>query len=210
MKTRTSRWAIAAAFFVVLFQVTNAHASDMTGAFLYVVGIGLIGCVLFGLIMALVLKFAFKRGHWVWLLIPAMPSLALGLLFATQFLSSEHERNYHAGPDIEYNGSHSVTVSPDFSQKNLVNTLAQINQPSFKEALAHYTAEPLGDYVFALDLTSPRGRDRRHYVTICVQPKVEVNTPIYEGIMFLFSKAVVAADPHPCETFPYTEPAKIR
>lgn len=182
----------------------------MTGAFIYLLGVGLIGCVVLGIVLAVVLKYFFKCGRWVWLLIPGMPIFAVIALVATQFFSGEHERNYHAGPDLEYNGSHSVTVSADFNQKNLELALARINAPSFKQELAHYTTEPLSNYLFSVDLCAPRGRERRHYVTICVQPKVEVNTPTYEGIMFLFTKAVVAADPNPCETFLYTEPPKIR
>jgi hypothetical protein len=182
----------------------------MTGAFVFVVGIGLAGCLLLGFVLALVLKFAFKCGHWVWVLIPATPMTALGILLLMRFWSDDYDRNYHAGPDLEYNGSHSVTVSADFNQRDLANALAQINQPSFKQDLTNYTTESLTNYVFALDLTAPRGKTRRHYVTICVQPKVEVNTPIYEGIMYLFAKAVVATDPHPSETFLYTEPPKIR
>lgn len=206
----SSRITFVAVLLLLFFQVESARASDMTGAVVYILGIGLIGCLLLGLILALILKFALKRGHWVWLLIPGLPIAAILLLSMTRFFSGDYERNYHAGPDLEYNGSHSVSVSAEFSQKNLESALEQINRPSFKEELAHYTAEPLGEYVFALDLTAPREAIRRHYVTICVRPKVEVNTPIYEGIMFLFAKAVVASDPSPCETFTYTEPPKLR
>jgi len=198
-----------AAIFTFFLLTTEAHASDTTGAFVYMLGLGLIALLFFGVLLALVLKFAFKCGHWVWVIIPAMPIGAILLLLLIQFLSGNYDRNYHSGPDLEYNGSTSVTVSADFKQKNLDRALTLINEPSFKKALADYTDEPLSNYVFAVDLTAPGKREARHYVTICVRPKVEVNTQVYEGIMYLFSKAVAAADPHPCDSG-YPEPKKLR
>ena len=206
---RTKPSLLFGAVLFALLLPSEAHASDMTGALVYVLGLGLIASVIIGLALALVLKFAFKCGHWVWALIPTMPIGAIVLLLLAQSFSGNYNHNYHAGPDLQYNGSHSVTVSPDFRQKELEQALELINNPRFKSELATYTNDPLSNYVFAIDLTAPGKRIARHYVTICVKPKVEVNTPVYEGIMYLFTKAVVATDPHP-QGSSYTEPRKLR
>ena len=198
----------SAVMFAVLLP-SNARASDMTGAFVHLLGVGLIASTVFCLILALVLKFAFKCGHWVWGLIPAVPVSTIVLLLLAQFFSGIYDDAYHAGPNLEYNGSHSVTVSPDFRKKHLERTLALINDPKSRLELARYTDEPLSNYVFAVDLTAPSNRKARHFVTIYVQPKVEVNTPVYEGIMYLFTKSVVSADPHPTDS-DYTEPRRLR
>ena len=211
MNGRTSK-AIAYLLLVALLILpSEARASDTTGAFIMVLGLGLIGCFIFGLVLALVLKFVFKRGHWVWALIPAIPIGAIMLFLLAQFFDGNYDRNYHSGPDLDYNGSTSVTVSPDYNQKNLDQALILINAPSFKSELAKYTDEQLTNYVFAIDLTAPGKREARHYVTICISPKVEVNTPVYEGIMYLFTKAVIASDPNPhMSDNGYSEPPKTK
>src|SRR5882724_2823059 len=177
MNRANSNFSIGLILVALLLLPHEARASDTTGAVINLIEIGLIGCVVFGLILALILKFVFKCGHWVWALIPATPIGAIALLLLAQFFSGNYDRNYHAGPDLDYNGSHSVTVSPDFRQKELEHALSIINEPKFKIELAKYTNEPLSNYVFSIDLTAPGKREARHYVTICVQPKVEVNTP---------------------------------
>src|SRR5882672_1223383 len=179
----------SAALFVVLLPI-DARASDTTGAFVHILGLGLIAITVFCIVLAFVLKFAFKCGHWVWGLILVVPVSAIVLPLLVQFFSRIYDDYYHAGPHLESNGSHSVTVSPDYGKKELERALALINAPSFKSELARYTDEPLSNYVFSVDLW-PGNRKARRSVTICVQPKIEVNTPVYEGIMYLFTKAVV-------------------
>jgi hypothetical protein len=74
--------------------------------------------------------------------------------------------------------------------------------------LADYTAESVSNYLFAIDLTIQADRDARRYVCISTEPEVSVSTPTYEGIMFLFSKAVIESDPSPSDES-YSEPPKI-
>lgn len=182
---------------LVCLPPSNAFASDTTEAFLYVAGLGLITCLVFGIVLALIMKFGFKCGNWVWLLIPSVPIGVIGLFVLAQFFAGNHVTDYHAGPDLEFNGSTTVTVSPGYRRQELEHALRLMNDSHFMSELVHYTRKPLSNYVFALDLTVPGKREARHYVSICVQPKVEVNTPEYDGIMYLFTKAVVASDPKP-------------
>lgn len=180
----------------------------MTGAVVFVVGAGMVFTLVLGVLLALLLKFAFKRGNWVWLLIPALPITSLALVLAG-FAFGPSYKHLHEGPDIPFGGSHSVTVSSQFGRSSLTRALATINTSQFKTELANYTAEPIPNFVFALDLEIPPKAEARHFVSICINPQVSVGSPTYNAIMYLFSKAVIQADPNPSDT-PYSEPQKLK
>jgi hypothetical protein len=190
---------------VALLTPFVCFGSDMSGAVPIFLGGLVVFSLLTGAVVAAILRFGFKKGKGVWWIVAASPLVAF-LSFAF-YLNSQRGSTIHAGPNIPYHGSHSVTVSQKFGEKELQNALAKIESKPFGSNLYQYVTEPTSNLVYALDLAIPAERNARRFVTISTQPEIYVNTPTYEGVMYLFSKAVIESDPLPSDEV-YSEPIK--
>ncbi len=177
----------------------------MTGAAVFAATGLLVACLILGAVVAAVLKFGFQRGNHVWWLIPGVPVVVFAGV--ALYVFSQRDRQLHAGPHVQFLGSHSVTVSKKFGQAELDRAYEKLCSGPYVLELHQYTLDPLPRC--ELNLTIQAREDARRFVSISVWPHYEVRSPTYEALMFLFSKAVIESDPQPSDTLYSSPPPKL-
>jgi hypothetical protein len=174
---------------LALASPTVAYGSDMTGAIGYVLGWFVLLLLGAGAITAVVLRFAFKRGKRVWLLVPALPALGIGCFIAF-ILFRPQPKNFKEGPEFPTNGGPTADVSPDFGKSDLTRLYSIINSSEFRAQLASITHKPASEYMFSVTLTVPPEREARHYVALYTHPEVNTGGSAYGQMADLFTYVV--------------------